>query len=159
MEFKDAFNYGLPTVLLFALIVGLWKMILWAKTAVVEPVVTSHLSLIKALQEELEAMVQASGRMAESSKRREDKMNEVAKVAADVAVKQEEALAGIEQTTDNQTFVIKQALEMQTDTLRKALEDQTRIIKETLEAHIGTGSSNTQVIRPSNPPSSSSKKS
>lgn len=51
MEWKDLFNYGLPTSLLVGLTFGLWQIVKWAKTAVVEPVVKNHLALIQTLQE------------------------------------------------------------------------------------------------------------
>lgn len=44
------FSYGLPTVLLVGLCIGLWKIIVWAKHVVVEPMVTSHVELMGELK-------------------------------------------------------------------------------------------------------------
>lgn len=50
MEFRDLFNYGVPTGVLLLLLYALWRMILWGREEVAKPVVKSHLDLISTLQ-------------------------------------------------------------------------------------------------------------
>lgn len=51
MEWKDAFNYGLPSLLLFILFIGLWRLAIWSRQHIVEPIVKNHLKLIDTLNE------------------------------------------------------------------------------------------------------------
>ena len=50
MEWKDAFNYGVPTALLAGFVLGLWRVLVWARDKVVEPVVKNHMELIDTLK-------------------------------------------------------------------------------------------------------------
>jgi hypothetical protein len=105
---KDLFNYGVPTGLLLLTMFGLWRMLLWAKTNVVEPVVRSHLALITSLTENVP--------------RQSEKLTRVADAASAVALKQEQQLREIQETLKAQTGILEGAINYQTSVIedRKA---------------------------------------
>lgn len=53
MELRDLFNYGVPTGILVMLLWGIWKLSVWLRDNIAQPVVKAHLSLIATLQEHL----------------------------------------------------------------------------------------------------------
>lgn len=101
MDWKDAVNYGLPTVLLLGLVYSLAKLALWLRDNVVTPLVSSHLSLTNTL----------AARIPEQCK----------KLDALVGAKDAEREAH-----ERGQQAIQAALEEQTSTLRACLEEQTR---------------------------------
>lgn len=129
MEWKEAFNYGLPTVLLLFVLGGLWKIIVWGKTSVVEPLLKSHLELIETLKESLPITNQKLGEIVETTREscvcQEKQMRDIAesaKAAADtakiVASTQEKQMNGLQQSMDNQTILVRNAIEKQTQVIK-----------------------------------------
>jgi hypothetical protein len=51
MELGHVFDYGIPTGVLLVLLAAIWRVAVWTKSKVVEPLVESHLGLIKVLTE------------------------------------------------------------------------------------------------------------
>lgn len=50
---QEAFNYGLPTVLLIFGCIALWRAAIWARTKVVEPVVEAHVKTMNTFSAEM----------------------------------------------------------------------------------------------------------
>lgn len=71
------FGYGLPTILLACLCLGLWRIILWGKKVVVEPVISSHLTLIKTLNDHLPKQTDSLGSQTSILQAIEKKANEL----------------------------------------------------------------------------------
>ncbi len=70
MDVRDIFNFGVPTAILLMLMYGLWKMAMWFKESVVEPVVKSHLKLIETLNEHIPKQTEAIYRQSEVLEKR-----------------------------------------------------------------------------------------
>lgn len=104
---KELFNYGLPTVLVFVGIYGIYRVSLWTKTNVVEPMVLSHLQLVRTLQV---AITKQSEDTAESKRL----SKEVRDAAAEATVTTVAKLDKIEKVLVSQTEVLKQAIDYQT---------------------------------------------
>ena len=51
MEFRDLFNYGVPTGILLLLLFAGWRLLDWTKHEIVVPVVKAHLTLVATLQD------------------------------------------------------------------------------------------------------------
>lgn len=125
MELKEYFNYGVPTALLIFLCVGLWRIVIWARSAVVLPLVGSHLDLIKTLQEQgpiqnekLDAVATAAGRVAENAAKAADAAS---LAASTVALHQSSQMEGLRQAISMQTDILKSTLESQTVQVKTAL--------------------------------------
>lgn len=103
MEWKDAFNYGLPTVLLSVLVWAIYKMSLYIKSKIVEPIVDSHLLLMKTLQDELPKVVR--------------KLEHVTMYAAKATKETHDQMVGLKEAVSTQTTVIKETIEEQTNNL------------------------------------------
>ncbi len=66
MTWPEVFNYGVPTGILFMAAFGLYRLILWAKEAIVGPITKSHIDLIEALREHLPKQQEAVNKMLEN---------------------------------------------------------------------------------------------
>ncbi len=103
MEWKDALNYGLPAVLLYYLLMELRKVILWAKTDVVTPMVAAHLELVTTLR----TAVPELGA----------KLDRMVILAASTATQQSKQMDELQQLMEGQTGTLKQAIDYQTQVL------------------------------------------
>lgn len=54
-DWRDLFNYGLPTVLLAGVAAATWKVLVWLRDNVVQPMVAAHVSTVAVLREQLPA--------------------------------------------------------------------------------------------------------
>lgn len=118
MEWKEAFNYGLPTVILSVLVWALWRMILWAKTSVAEPVVAAHLKLVATLQEsipvqnaKLDLVAKKADLVAEKAGQVAEKATIAAEQASAAATAAGKQIENLKQTIQEQTYVLKTAIE------------------------------------------------
>jgi hypothetical protein len=118
MDWRELFNYGLPTAMLSVMTYGLWKVAVWARVKVVEPVVTAHLRLIQTMQDTIPQLMLVAGD-------NKQKAEEIAQLAALSSAEANERLDKIEaaikaqtRTIDTQTKVIQGTIETQTDELR-----------------------------------------
>jgi hypothetical protein len=100
MDWAQVVNYGLPMTLLAVLVLGLWKVLAWARTAVVEPVVQAHMSLLATMKEHVALQTV--------------KLEEVSRLAAEVATANRTELVNVRKAVDEQTTILKQAIDTQT---------------------------------------------
>lgn len=56
---QQAFNYGLPTVLLLLGCLGLWRVAQWARSEVVKPMVTAHVNTMNTFAEQMPRQTEA----------------------------------------------------------------------------------------------------
>ena len=113
MEWRDWFNYGLPTAMLAVLIYGLirclkqlWELAVWTRENVVVPVVKAHLALMETLTNTVPRL--------------EEKQDKSIEIQGKIAAKQ------VKQMEE-----IKEILQSQTDSITVAINSQTQVIEET----------------------------
>lgn len=53
LDWKEIFNYGLPTALLFIVGLAIWRVMVWAKAKVVEPVVDAHVRMMNTFSDQM----------------------------------------------------------------------------------------------------------
>ena len=56
---QQAFNYGLPTVLLLLVSLAFWRIALWAKAEVVKPIVTAHVRMMNTFSDQMPKQTEA----------------------------------------------------------------------------------------------------
>lgn len=69
MDFREIFNYGVPTGLLLLVLWAIWRTGQWAKQEVVAPIVKSHLALIEMMMEHLPRQTDALDTLVNESKK------------------------------------------------------------------------------------------
>ncbi len=89
---SEFFNYGVPTGVLIVLLLGIWRLVLWGRAHVLEPIVRSHLELIDTFTEHLPKLAETLENQSKEIGRQTDILEKMNQLMEKVIVNQSDIL-------------------------------------------------------------------